>query len=232
MDRATANRGLQPERKSAQDDACASLDDTVALPALPKGEGRLPDSLLLLVEGGGSYLVLRCPQASIGRVVSSHPADVPIYSDVAERQANITRVEEDYFLFGVKEVEVAGRKTRHQLLRDGDRIVLGRKAKMTFRLPSRKSPTGVLDMSDTTKMPNDVRRVILFNENAIVGASANAHIRCPHVGTSAVLFERHGELWMRLKNDGHVDTEPVRLALGEPIEIAGVSLVLKPWEVH
>ena len=209
-----------------------SLDDTVALPHRVPSSGALPERLLVLVDGGGSYLLLRSDQASVGRVASRHPADVPVFSDVAERHANITRVDDDYFLFSAKDVEVAGHRTKHQLLRDGDRILLGRKAKFTFRLPSRKSPTAVLDLSDTTKMPNDVRRVVLFHQHATVGAGPNAHIRCQHAGMPLVLFERNGALWMRRKNDGHVDTEPVQLPLGEPIEIAGVSLVIEPWQLR
>jgi len=207
------------------------LDDTVALPAIPRRDGGLPDRLLLLVDGGGSYLLLRSPQASVGRAASKHPADIAIYSDVAERHANVTRVDDDYFVFASKELEVAGRKTKHQLLRDGDRIVLGRKAKMTFRLPSRKSPTAVLDLSDTTKMPNDVRRVVMFHQQAMVGAGPGAHIRCRHAGAPMVLFERNGSLWVRLRNDGHVDAEAAELPLGETVEIGGVRLVLKPWHV-
>lgn len=210
----------------------SSLDDTVALPAIGGADTELPDRLLLLVDGGGSYLILRSPQASVGRAASNCPADVAIFADVAERHANITRVDDDYFLFSAKNVEVGGRKTKHQLLRDGDRIVLGRKAKLTFRLPTRKSPSAALDLSDTTKMPNDVRRVILFHQHATVGAGAGAHIRCRHAGTPLVLFERSGALYLRRKNDGHVDTEPVRLRFGEPIEIGDVSLVLEPWHVR
>lgn len=206
-----------------------SPDDTVALPAIGHAKG-LPQRLLLLVDGGGSYLIIRSGQAAIGRAASNDPADVPIFSDIQERHANVTRVDEDYFLFSSKDVEVGGRRIRHHLLRDGDRLVLGRKAKMTFRLPSRRSPTAVLDLSDTTKMPQDVRRVVLFHQHALVGADAGAHIRCRHAGSPVVLFERNGSLWMRRKSDGHVDTEPVELALGEQVELGGVSVVLEPWE--
>ena len=206
-----------------------SLSDTVALPAQANANGSLPERLLLLVDGGGSYLILRGDRVSLGRVASDHPADIPIYGDVAERHANVNRVDEDYFLFANKEVEVGGRKTKHQLLRDGDRIVLARKAKLTFRVPSRRSPTAVLDLSDTTKMPNDVRRIVLFDGHAIVGAGQSAHIRCQHAGPPLVLFERDGKFWMRQKNDGHVDNKAVELRLGEPVEIAGASLVLQPW---
>jgi hypothetical protein len=227
-----ADEARQPAKRGAGPEPKRSLDDTVALPNRVRTTGTLPERLLLLVDGGGSYLLLRSPQASVGRAASNNPADVPIFSDVAERHANVTRVEDDYFLFSAKDVEVAGRKTQHHLLQDGDRVVLGRKAKFTFRVPSRKSPTAVLDLSDTTKMPNDVRRVILFHQQALVGAGANTHVRCQQAGTPLVLFERNGALWMRQRNDGHVDTEPVQLVLGEPIEIGGVSLVLGPWETR
>ncbi len=228
---ASASRDLQVARTPARAEARGSgLDDTVALPERIDVDGGVPDRLLLLVDGGGSYLILRGGQASVGRAASEHPADVPLFSDVAERHANVARVDDDYFLFGVKEVEVGGNKTQHQLLRDGDRVVLGKKAKFTFRLPSRKSPSAVLELSDTTKMPNDVRRVVLFHQHASVGNGPTAHILCRHAGTPLVVFERNGQLWIRQQSDGHVDTGAKPLRLGEPVEIGGVSLVLEPWK--
>ena len=213
--------------------APVSLGDTVALPGRAKGDAsQVPDRLLLLVDGGGSYLVLRGDQASVGRVACDKPADVPIFSDLAERHANIARVDDDYFLFSAKEVEVAGRKTKHQLLRDGDRVLLGRKAKFTFRVPSRRSAAAALDLSDTTKMPQDVRRVILFHQHAMIGQGPGAHVHCRHATPALVLFERGGSLWIRPKSDGHVDVEAKRITLGEPIEIGGVSLVLEPWQMR
>ncbi|MCH7597019.1 MAG: FHA domain-containing protein [Planctomycetes bacterium] len=209
--------------------APASLDDTVALPAVKGAASGLPERLLLLVDGGGSYLILRGAQASVGRAASDTPADIPLFSDVAERHANITRVEDDYFLFSARDVEVGGRRTQHELLKDGDRVVLGRKAKFTFRLPSRQSSTALLELSDTTKMANDVRRIVLFNHHAIVGSGRGAHIFCRHAGPTLVLFERSGAMWIRAKSDGHVDTEAQPLRLGESIEIGGVSLVLQAW---
>jgi len=225
------SRGLQPARTSARPEGRGSLEDTVGLPGRIDVAGGIPDRLLMLVDGGGSYLILRGGQASVGRAASEHPADVPLFSDVAERHANVARVDDDYFLFGVKEVEIGGNKTKHQLLRDGDRIVLGKKAKFTFRLPSRKSPSAVLELSDTTKMPNDVRRVVLFHQQATIGNGPNAHVMCRHAGTPLVLFERNGQLWIRQQSDGHVDTGAKPLRLGEPVEIGGVSLVLEPWKV-
>jgi len=204
------------------------LDDTVIMPAR-SSEGAMQDRLLLLVDGGGSYLILRGGRAAIGRAAAEHPAEIPLISDVGERHANIERVDEDYFLFSAKEVEIGGRPTRHQLLRDGDRITLGRKAKLTFRMPSRRSPSAVLDLSDTTKMPHDVRRVVLFHQHLTIGDGPHAHVRCRHAGPSLLMVERNGELWVRQRNDGHVDTEARPLKLGEPVEIGGACLVLSPW---
>lgn len=224
-----ALQSTMPYAKNLPQDP-ADLDATMALPAPDRG--RVPDHLLLLVDGGGSFLLIRGPQATIGRAASNNPADIPVVSDIAERQANISRVDDDYFLFAAKEVEVGGRKTKHQLLRDGDRIVLGRKAKFTFRTPSRQSVTAVLDASDTTKMPNDVRRVVLFDRHATLGRGPTAHIQCRHAGTTLVLFEREGSLWVRAKNDGHVDTAAQELHLGQPVEMAGAGLVLERWQVR
>ena len=207
----------------------AALDDTVALPNRAKGDDGLPDRLLVLVDGGGSYLLLRGDRLSIGRVAASKPADVAIFSDIAERHADIARVEDDYFIHSERGVEVAGRKTHQQLLRDGDRIVLGRKAKFTFRKPSRKSPSAILDLSETTKMPNDVRRVVLFQRHAIIGGGPTAHMHCRHASPPLVLFERDGGLWVRPQSDGHVDTTALPLPLGVPTEIAGISMVVAPY---
>ena len=208
------------------------FEETIALPRTSGDPGSLPRRLLLLVDGGGSYLIVRGGQASLGRVASDKPADVPLYSDVAERHANLQRVDDDYFLFAAREVEVGGRRTQHALLRDGDRIVLGRKAKMTFRLPTRKSPTAILDLSDTTKMPNDVRRVVLFDRQAMIGDGPHAHIRCRHAGPPLVLFERGGDLWIRQQGDGHVNTDAVQLTLGEQVEVAGASVVIQRWDTQ
>lgn len=230
-DRLTS-RGLAPARMSARPEGRGSrLDDTIVLPP-PRltPDLDLPERLLLLVDGGGSYLILRGGKASMGRAAAEHPADIPVFSDVAERHANIQRVDDDYFVFGVKELDVAGRPVQHQLLRDGDRIALGKKAKFTFRVPSRKSPSAVLELSDTTKMPNDVRRVILFHQSATLGQGSTAHILCRHAAVPLVLFERGGSLWIRLQNDGHVDAQPKPLRLGESMDIGGVSLTVQAWK--
>lgn len=188
----------------------------------------LPDRLLLLVDGGGSYLLLRGDSAVIGRT-GSDAADIPLLSDISERHATVRRIEDDYFVVSDRDVEVGGRATRRALLRSGDRLVLGRKAKFDFRVPSRQSATAVLDLSDTTRMPHDVRRVVLLDGHATIGSGPSAHIGCRHAGTSLVVYERPDGLWIRTKTNGHGPQEAKPLRIGAPVEMLGVSLVLSTW---
>lgn len=205
-----------------------SLDETVALPS--RGAvGAIPEQLLLLVDGGGSFLILRNDSSSIGRAAAKTPASIPLISDLGEREAVINRVEDDYFLLASKDVEVSGRSGRQHLLRDGDRVVLGRQGKFSFRVPSRRSATAVLDLSDTTKMPRDVRRVVLMRHHATIGSGPGAHIACRHAGVPLVLFEREGALWIRPRSDGPFQAEPRKLVLGESVEMAGVTMVMQTF---
>lgn len=187
----------------------------------------LPSRLLMLIDGGGSFLLLTDHRVSVGRAASGKPADIAIYSDLSERHADIMRVDEDYFLLSPHDVEVAGRRTRHQLLRDGDRVVLSRRAKFTFHLPDRKSASARIDLSDSTRLPHDVRRVVLFRRTATMGGGAGHHIECRAPSGGLVLFERAGGLYVRGRGGANADARSVEL--GESVEIDGVNFVVKEW---
>ncbi|MCP4247719.1 MAG: hypothetical protein GY778_11780 [bacterium] len=206
------------------------LADTVAIASPAPGRGTLPKSMLMLVDGGGSFLLHRGNRVSLGRAAAKDPADVPILSDISERHAEISRVEDDYFLFASREVEVGGRRTRQQLLRDGERVVLGRRAKFAFRLPSRKSSSALLEMSDSTRLPNDVRRVILLRETAMIGFGRSVHVSCSSANGELLLFERAGHLWLRPRNRDGVASEAQLITLGKPMEMMGLSFVIEPWQ--
>ena len=92
------------------------------------------------------------------------------------------RADEDYFLYASREVNIGGQNLKQKLLQNGDKIILGKRAKLTFKLPSRKCSSAVLDLSDSAKMPSDVRRIILFDGLATLGRSLSAHIVAPTAG--------------------------------------------------
>ena len=217
----------QPNAKVKE--RAVSLDDTAILPRVTTSAGSLPDRVLLLLDGGGSYLLLRQDRISIGRAMTDNPADVPILSDLAERHAEIARVQDDYFLFSGKEVEVAGRPTRHQLLQDGNRIVLAKNARFSFRIPHRHSASGVLDLSGSTKMPNAVRRVVLFRHTIMIGAGKAAHINCRSTAPNLLLYERGGRLWVKPQSSPAGANDAVPVEIGKPVRLYDVSFVLQPW---
>ncbi len=205
------------------------LDETLAVPGKLLGDSLLPERLLILVDGSGSYLLIRNAQATIGRAATDSPADIPIVSNLSERHAEIVRVDDDYFIFANREVNIDGRNIQQKLLQNGDKIILGKRAKLTFNLPSRKSTSAVLDLSGSGKLPNDVKRIIMFDRLATVGRRSNAHIAVTTASEDLVLYERGGKLWLRHKANAR--GEPgVAVELDVPFEFAGVSMVVEPWK--
>ncbi len=192
-----------------------------------------PDRMLMLVDGVGSFLLLLNDRVSIGRMAADNHADIPLVADLAERHADIARLDEDYLLFAQREVKVNDRTVQRRVLLDGDRLTLGRHVRLTFRMPSRKSPTAVLDLGDRSRIANDVRRVILFSKQAIIGPAAQSHVVVPNARHELVLFERGGSLWLQSHPVGEScrisnrQARPVRI--GQTIEQSGVSFCVREW---
>ncbi len=204
------------------------LDETVLLAKAPTDMGLLPDRLLLIIDGGGSFLLHRGDRISIGRAASRHPADVAVFSDLAEHHADLVRTQEDYFLFCPREMQVNGVVTRQALLQDGDRLVMGRKARFTFRMPSRRSASAVLELSNGTRMADDVRRVILFRGHALIGVGPTVHAVCMAALRPLILYERSGQLWVRPEASAGDPTAAICVPMGQSVEVAGVRLIVKP----
>jgi tetratricopeptide (TPR) repeat protein len=208
-----------------------SMEDTrpIHRPAGGGVESSLPSRLVVLVDGGGSYLVLRRPSITIGRAMSSKQADVPIFAPLKDRHAEIRRIEDEFFLVSSELVDVAGRTGKQHLLHDHDRIVLDRKAKLTFYRPSRRSASCVLDLSDSTKAPSDIRRVVLFHQTAMMGRGRKNHMVCPTVEESLVVFERSGGLWIKSAGGGMDGGSAMPIELGRPMQYGGAAFVVRPW---
>jgi tetratricopeptide (TPR) repeat protein len=198
-------------------------------PMIAAAVGSLPRQLLLMVEGGGSFLLHRDARASVGRAAGEIQADLPILADLAARHAELVRVEDDYFLVSAQDIDVGGVLVRQRLLRDGDRITLARRAKLTFRMPSRRSPSARLDLSDSTKMPHDVRAIVLFQDTALVGRGPHCHVPHRSGAGELLLFERGGGLWVRIHEPGgRGDALPVEL--GKQVELAGLGFTVQAWK--
>ena len=189
----------------------------------------------LLVDGAGSYLMLCQDRVTIGRAGGGDAeADIALMADISAIHAEIGRIEDDYFLFARKSVRVNGRTVSQRLLEDGDRIELSRHAHLTFRLPSRRSASAVLELGGSQRLPGDVRRVVLFDRHATMGPGPSHHIVVPGAYGGVALFERAGNLYARpTSGRGAEQTtdEAVLLKDGSPVEVAGMRMVAKEFKV-
>jgi len=229
---------LGPDVGSQVSMAAAGADETIRRPALRQPEpiarqaadagdaGRMTTRMLLRIDGVGSFLLLRGERISIGRAGPGASADLQLLSDLSDRQAEIVRAGEDYFIASNAGVELAGHPVDYALLQDGDRIRLGRRIRLTFLRPSKKSSTAVLDLGDGVRTTTDCRRVILWSGPLILGSTRESHVRLsPSVG-GAILMEREGRLYFRPMSDsGKMSV----ITPGSTAEWGELRFSLQPW---
>jgi hypothetical protein len=192
-----------------------------------RDNGLLPRRLVLRIDGVGSFLLLRGDRIGIGRA-GSRTADLELMSDLSERQAEIIRAGEDYFVVSGGGVELAGRAVDHALLQDGDRIRLGKRVRLTFRRPTLKSTAAALDLGEGVRTTSDCRRAILWSGPILMGPSRDCHIRLgPRLG-GMVLIERGGQVQVKPMGPGGAATP---LPLGETVTIGDLRLSVQPAAV-
>ncbi len=232
---AVGAKSLSPAKPFRGDATLPAAERPVAKPAMdhrrdagatPPRRGRLPRRLLLRIDGAGSFLLLRGDRIGIGRSGPGATADLPLVSDLSERQAEVIRAGEDYFVVSKSGVELAGRNVDHALLQDGDRIRLGNRIRLKFRRPSLKSTTAILDLGDGVRTTTDCRRVILWGGPLLMGGTRECHIRLsPSLG-GAILMERNGQLCIKPMGPGG---QAVPVELGVQTELGELRLTAKPW---
>ncbi len=183
-------------------------------------QGILPRRLLLRIDGVGSFLLIRGDRVTIGRAGGG--ADLELLSDLAERQAEVIRAAEDYFVVASSGVELAGRRVDHALLQDGDRLALGKRVRLTFRRPSLKSTTAALDLGEGVRTAGDCRRVILWGGPLLLGNSNDCHIRLPVGGL--ILMERAGAILVRPVGHGHQPVTALPLGVTTTIGELGMRV--------
>ncbi len=195
------------------------------------GEGvRLDQPLLMLVDGGGSSLLLHRDLVRIGRAGTSAEIDVPLPADVESHHADIVRRGEDYFIHAYGPVQVNRKRVQQAMLHDGDRITLGDHAKLTFARPSAKSASAALRLSHRCRLPQDVSDVILFQDTCIVGGGATCHVRTREGRGQVVLFGRGDVLHARQTAGGGHLTAPVQpVGSGQTLEFDGLCVTVKPY---
>jgi hypothetical protein len=196
----------------------------------PDGALTLREGVVLLVDGGGSSLLLDGERVRIGRASSSSEVDVALPADVEPHHADIVRRGEDFFLHAYGPVVVNRQSVQQVRLNDGDRVTLGN-AKLTFHRPSAKSASAVLRLSHRCRLPMDVSSVVLFIDTCVVGQGAACHVTVREPVGRVVVFEQDGYLHTRpLSGRGHLGAEPAPLKAGQPVEFGDLRVTATPLQ--
>jgi hypothetical protein len=201
--------------------------DAVALPQRPAGsmqrEELLPSQFVLHADGVGSFLVLRQAVVTIGPISGSVVADVALIAEPGLPALTVERVEDDYFLRNRN-----GGKGK--LLASGDRLELSPRCRLKFSVPSQVSTTAMLDLSGA-KLPRvEIRRVILMDQDLIIGPNSASHVQVSGMSESMVLHVRQGRLYCQTHLPLMVDDAAADLScplpLGASVKTDGLSFAV------
>ncbi len=203
-----------------------------AMPAT--GGDPLPSKFVMQIDGVGSFLVFRDARVTVGPISSSARPMLGLMADPNLPVVVIERMDGDYFVRSQKPVDVNGRFVGEAMLRDGDRITLSSRCVIRFHLPNPASTTALLTISGARLSRPDIRQVILMDRDILVGPYTNNHIRTELLKEAIALFAQNGRLLCRAKDgilvDGRSFDPGVGLAVGKPIEIGKLSMVVAGFE--
>ncbi|MGD0461188.1 MAG: hypothetical protein ABSB74_01750 [Tepidisphaeraceae bacterium] len=196
----------------------------------PPAVMQLMQSLVLHVDGVGSYQVLPGPTVSIGPRSSARVLDLPLMIDASAPTITLSRSDEDYFLNADRPATVNEVPCVTRLLNSGDRIGLGTRCRLTFRRPSAASGTAVLDISGARLPAAAIRQVILLDREIVIGPGGSAHIRADELPAPVVLMRSDEGLACRSAAEIVIDGQPMgkaaNLPTGANISIGSLRFVL------
>ena len=189
------------------------------------GNTSIPDRFMIHLDEAGSFLVVRSPSVSVGKLSSSTPVDVALQSQPGLPKLTIERSDDDYFLTAEQPVQVDGKTTSTTLLHNGSQIRLGRRGALEFTTPNAASTSAAIDLRGVRMGSGHVRRIILMDDDLVIGPQKSAHIRSSSLERAMVLHWRDGELRIRpMMRMTHSDSKV--LAMHQPHHVDGLSLVI------
>jgi len=210
--------------------------------SLARAQG-LESALLLRVDEGGEFLVLRGETVTIGNLRDGR-ADLPVLAAIAGRHARITRSMsfhggmQDSIIAEDGELHVAGRKVPSHRLQSGDQVQLGQTLRMLYEMPTSRSLTASLQLQGGFQVAGTDRLLLLKDRGRdgriLIGPGKDVHVRVPAgQGEVEIFASRTGQLRVRCQGGGQIDRKPFRdehpVSAGATIEAAGISFVLLPW---
>ncbi|MCZ6792464.1 MAG: FHA domain-containing protein [Planctomycetota bacterium] len=225
----------RPRRRALGDTAVTRAAEPPSSGATPVAPEPAPAAAatgryVMWVDGVGSFLLLRSDCLTIGRIGSSTHPDVGLAADLEGVHAQIVRADDDYFVVARGPVSVGGERVTRHLLTDGDRMTLGSRTRLTFRLPSSLSGTALLELGSGLRLPGDVRKVVLLDRHLIFGPGSGAHLTLSKLDERVILTCEKETFRLRAKTPVFVDGRPLGegepVPLGAHIEVGGLTFTM------
>jgi hypothetical protein len=173
----------------------------------------LPVNLMLAVDGVGSFLVVRNDVVRVGAISATMPCDVAFVAEPTLPTVTFERVEDDYFL--------RTRTGEKKLLASGEKLELSPRCRLVFRLPTRASTSAVLDLTGARLPRSDVRRVVLMDQDVVLGLGATSHVGVEQASGQVVLYVRNEQLFVRTSSG-----TSEHVALGAHMNVGNISFVV------
>ncbi len=181
-------------------------------------KGMLPEQFLVQVDGCGAAYVTSSQTVTVGPVSSPNRPDVGLVADPGAPTVTLRREEDDYFLHCERDVKVNGKPIRQCLLNNGDKIELGPRCLVKFRIPHASSTTAILDLSGARMVRGDVKRVVLMDKQLVIGAGPACQVRADAAEEPIILTASHGALVCRSKQPVTAGGEACDASQGVPME--------------
>ncbi len=209
------------------DDAAA----TVNLQSNSPGD-TLARQYLLWVDGAGVFLLCLDDQVTIGGQRSDpNRADVCLMSNLSRKHVTFLRSEGSYQVqshgpvrLGNVPLSLDAGKTFS--LGHSAELVLGEEVPIRFQRPNVLSLTATLEFQSSYsplagKPPMMVDRVVLMDQNCLIGPGAGQHVRLDDCEEGVLLYQSKGRLWCKSRSSFSINEKPIvhagRLSSGDVV---------------
>jgi hypothetical protein len=146
----------------------------------------------------------------------------------------VQRSEEDYFLTSDRDVAVNDQPGKRHLLRDGARITLSPRCRLTFRKSHAASTTAAIQLSSAKLPLGDVRQILLMDRDVVIGPGSAAHVRCDQLPHAVVIRWTGGGLTVKASDHIVIDErrhDPAHpLPVRKAVRIGDLSFTITPCE--
>jgi len=226
--RATEASGEGTDAVAAAAAGSASMEVERAEPEA--ADDRLPNRVVLQIDGVGAFLVVRDERITIGPVSKTPRPTVGLLAGADLPTVTLERHEHDYVLRSGDAIRVGGRPVEQRLLNDGDKIALSDRCRMRFGKPNAASGTAVLSLSSARLPRPDITRVILMEREILVGPGAGCHVRTAAVEQTVTFAVHGGGLCCRsdvpVFAGGRQLAAGAALPLNEPVRVGALGMVI------